>query len=125
MPSGHDSESALWAAARRSADALDAVNGTSAHETALRLLKIGEEVGEVVQAYLGMTGQNPRKGVTHGPSDVAAELCDVILTAATALHLFTDDPPATLASHARRVRRRVEQWPGVAAREAGDGTTQG
>ncbi|UBI41329.1 MazG-like family protein [Streptomyces mobaraensis] len=89
---------------------MDAANGTGAHETALRLLKLGEEVGEVVQAYLGMTGQNPRKGVTHDRSDVAAELCDVIITAATALHLFADDPAGALEEHARRVGRRVAEW---------------
>ncbi|MGW2825561.1 MazG-like family protein [Streptomyces sp. NPDC001443] len=31
----------------------------------LRILKLSEEVGEVAQAVIGATGQNPRKGVTH------------------------------------------------------------
>lgn len=31
----------------------------------LRMLKLTEEVGEVAQAVIGATGQNPRKGVTH------------------------------------------------------------
>ncbi|GAA2930935.1 MazG-like family protein [Kitasatospora cinereorecta] len=31
----------------------------------LRMLKLSEEVGEVAQAVIGVTGQNPRKGVTH------------------------------------------------------------
>jgi hypothetical protein len=30
-----------------------------------RMLKLSEEVGEVAQAVIGATGQNPRKGVTH------------------------------------------------------------
>ncbi|EMF02238.1 hypothetical protein H340_02019 [Streptomyces mobaraensis NBRC 13819 = DSM 40847] len=110
MTSTPAEDSALWATARRSAAALDAANGTGPHETALRLIKLSEEVGEVHQAYIGMTGQNPRKGVTHDRSDVAAELCDVIITAATALHLFTDDPAGALEEHARRVGRRVTEW---------------
>ncbi|MEV5508478.1 MazG-like family protein [Streptomyces orinoci] len=98
----------LWEVARRSAAWLDAANGTGAHETALRLMKLAEEAGEVMQAYIGMTGQNPRKGVTHQRADVAAELCDVIITAATALHRFTDDPAALFDEHARRVTRRID-----------------
>ncbi|WP_443048302.1 MazG-like family protein [Streptomyces sp. NBC_00053] len=31
----------------------------------LRMLKLSEEVGEVAQAVIGATGQNPRKGATH------------------------------------------------------------
>jgi hypothetical protein len=31
----------------------------------LRMLKLQEEVGEVAQAVIGVTGQNPRKGTTH------------------------------------------------------------
>ncbi|MFH8371113.1 MazG-like family protein [Streptomyces sp. NPDC018031] len=100
--------SPLWAAARRSAAWLDEANGNSDHETAMRLMKLAEEAGEVMQAYIGTVGQNPRKGVTHGPEDVAAELCDVILTAAVALHRFTDDPERFLARHASRVMGRID-----------------
>ena len=46
-----------------------------------RLAKIAEEGGEVIAAYIGATGQNPRKGVTHDMGDVADELFDVALTA--------------------------------------------
>ncbi|MFI9235795.1 MazG-like family protein [Streptomyces sp. NPDC053079] len=97
----------LWETAAASAAWLDQANGTGDHETAMRLMKLGEEAGEVMAAYIGMTGQNPRKGVTHRRSDVAAELCDVIITAATALHAFTADPAATLDDHARRISRRI------------------
>ncbi|WP_369246181.1 MazG-like family protein [Streptomyces sp. R41] len=31
----------------------------------LRMLKLSEEVGEVAQAVIGATGQNPRKGTSH------------------------------------------------------------
>src|SRR5690606_13424156 len=65
-----------------------------------------EESGEVMQAYVGATGQNPRKGRTHSSADVATELCDVILTAAVALHRFSDDPAAALDERIREVARR-------------------
>ncbi|MFF4403646.1 MazG-like family protein [Streptomyces sp. NPDC001404] len=97
----------LWEAARKAALWLDETNGVSRHETALRLMKLTEEAGKVTAAYIGLVGQNPRKGVTHTRGDVAAELCGVIITAATALHLFADDPAAALDDHARLVGRRI------------------
>ncbi|MFH8813065.1 MazG-like family protein [Streptomyces hygroscopicus] len=100
--------SPLWAAARYSVAWLDRMNGVGRHETAMRLMKLVEEAGEVMEAYIGMVGQNPRKGITHKPKDVAAELCDVILTAAVALHRFADDPERFMAEHADRVVRRIE-----------------
>jgi NTP pyrophosphatase (non-canonical NTP hydrolase) len=33
-----------------------------------QLLKLSEEVGEVAEAYPGMTGLNPRKGFSHTPA---------------------------------------------------------
>ncbi|MFJ4637540.1 MazG-like family protein [Streptomyces hygroscopicus] len=99
--------SPLWAAARYSVAWLDEANGRGEQETAMRLMKLVEEAGEVMQAYIGMVGQNPRKGVTHKREDVAAELCDVMLTAAVALHRFADDPETVMAEHAARVVRRI------------------
>lgn len=104
----------LWAAASRAADWLQAANGAGEHETAMQLMKVGEEVGEVMQAYIGVTGQNPRKGITHKPGDVAAELCDVIVAAATVLYRFADDPAATLDGHAARVAQRIAEQEGGA-----------
>ena len=46
-----------------------------------RTAKVAEECGEVIAAMIGMTGQNPRKGVTHTVDDVVAELLDVAITA--------------------------------------------
>ena len=46
-----------------------------------RLAKIGEEFGEVIEAWIGYTGQNPRKGKTHRKDDVIEELLDVAITA--------------------------------------------
>ncbi|MGW7001348.1 MazG-like family protein [Streptomyces sp. NPDC054933] len=86
---------------------LDGENGRSDHETAMRLMKLSEEAGEVMQAYIGMTGQNPRKGVTHTEADVADELCDVIVTAAVALHLFSDDPAGHLGRKVAKIAARA------------------
>jgi hypothetical protein len=50
-----------------------------------RVSKIGEEFGEVIEAMIGATGQNPRKGITHDLSDVRKELLDVAITALGAI----------------------------------------
>lgn len=50
-----------------------------------RIAKITEEAGEVVAAYIGATGQNPRKGTTHTIDDVRKELLDVAITALAAI----------------------------------------
>lgn len=55
-----------------------------------RIAKVQEECGEVIAAYIGVTGQNPRKGVTHTPYDVETELLDVALTALCAYEHVTD-----------------------------------
>ncbi|MEU7149144.1 MazG-like family protein [Streptomyces sp. NPDC045456] len=100
---------ALWPAIRGFVAWLDEKNGRSPQEIALRILKISEEVGEVAQAYIGMTGQNPRKGVTHTREDVADELCDVAITALTALASLVDEPEAVFAAHLGRVQQRVSE----------------
>jgi hypothetical protein len=46
-----------------------------------RLDKLAEEVGEVVVAYGGLVGENPRKGLTHTREDVLEELLDVAAVA--------------------------------------------
>jgi hypothetical protein len=72
----------------------------------LRIMKIGEEVGETNQAVIGVLGQNPRKGVTHTWEDVHAELSDVILTAMVALSTLTPDAAKVFQSHLDRVAER-------------------
>ncbi|MGW6746549.1 NUDIX domain-containing protein [Streptomyces sp. NPDC055025] len=88
---------------------LDARNGTGRDETALRLLKVTEEAGEAAQAYIGMRGQNPRKGISHTRADVATELCDVIVTAMVALHAFEDDPAELLTTVTRHRADRLHR----------------
>lgn len=69
---------------------LDASNPRTPHEISMRLLKVMEEAGEAASAYIGITGQNPRKGVTHSVADVQKELRDVAVTALVALASLTE-----------------------------------
>lgn len=52
---------------------------------ASQIIKIGEEYGEVCAAWVGYSGQNPRKGRTHTSEQVAEELADVAITAMLAI----------------------------------------
>lgn len=72
----------------------------------LRVLKLSEEVGEVAQAVIGATGQNPRKGTTHSWDDVGSELCDVALTALVALRSLTPDAGEVFTRHVAKVAAR-------------------
>jgi len=98
----------LWPVTARIVTALNTANGTGEHEAAMRLMKVVEEAGEASAAYIGMTGQNPRKGTTHTRADVADELCDVIIAATVALHAFTTTPPAVLDAKLHAVARRLD-----------------
>ncbi|RFC72300.1 MazG-like family protein [Streptomyces sp. AcE210] len=99
---------ALWPVTARITAALDAANGRDEHEIAMRLLKVSEEAGEVAAAYIGTAGQNPRKGTTHGPGDVAQELCDVIIAAAVALNSLTSHGPSVLDAKLHAAARRLQ-----------------
>ncbi|MBK3627920.1 MazG-like family protein [Streptomyces sp. MBT49] len=72
----------------------------------LRVLKLSEEVGEVAQAVVGATGQNPRKGVSHTWEDVQSELCDVVITALVALRTLTPEAAAVFAARLTHVAER-------------------
>ncbi|ARP69971.1 hypothetical protein LK07_09445 [Streptomyces pluripotens] len=72
----------------------------------LRVLKLSEEVGEVAEAIIGTTGQNPRKGITHTWEDVQAELCDVAITALVALRTLTPEAREVFVRHLGRVASR-------------------
>ncbi|MET7699717.1 MazG-like family protein [Streptomyces sp. NPDC005485] len=85
-------------------DANKAVDGPEA--LLLRVLKLSEEVGEVAQAVIGATGQNPRKGTSHTWDDVRSELCDVVITALVALRTLTPDAREVFATHLAGVTER-------------------
>ena len=73
----------------------------------LRVMKIAEEAGEAVAAYIGTTGTNPRKGVTATDDDLAGELCDVVLAALIALATITGGTPHAESRLARHVAARA------------------
>ncbi|MEY9935811.1 MazG-like family protein [Streptacidiphilus sp. MAP5-3] len=75
--------------------------------TILQILKITEEAGEVAEAVIGATGQNPRKGSSHTWEDVERELCDVIITSMVALTRVSEDPEGMFARHLARVAERA------------------
>jgi NTP pyrophosphatase (non-canonical NTP hydrolase) len=73
----------------------------------LQILKITEEAGEVAEAVIGATGQNPRKGFSHSWGDVEKELCDVIITSMVALTRLTPEAGAVFQRELRRVAERA------------------
>ncbi|MEG8275818.1 MazG-like family protein [Streptomyces sp. AHA2] len=97
----------LWATIETLSEWLDHHRPVEGREgLLLRILKLSEEVGEVSEAVIGATGQNPRKGVTHTWDDVQAELCDVVITALMALRTLTPGAREVFAAHLERVRER-------------------
>ncbi|WP_205304605.1 MazG-like family protein [Nonomuraea montanisoli] len=78
-----------------------------------RVAKVAEEAGEAINALVGVTGQNPRKGRSATRQELEYELLDVAMTALTAVaHLRAEDPePADLlgllGGHVEAVARRA------------------
>jgi NTP pyrophosphatase (non-canonical NTP hydrolase) len=100
-------DDATWETIGRLVDWLDRGSSLPGEtKTIMQILKITEEAGEVAEALIGVTGQNPRKGYSHSWQDVENELCDVVITAMVALTRINPD--------ARTVFRR--HLDGVAAR---------
>lgn len=91
-----------WIDSRRPLDGQE----TRQEALLLRILKLSEEVGEVAQAVIGATGQNPRKGTTHTWDDVQSELCDVVITALVALRTLTPETREVFDRHLARVTKR-------------------
>lgn len=88
---------------------LDDANPDSAHEDSMRVLKLTEEAGEAAAAYIGMVGQNPRKGVTHTREQFLDELADVAITALCAIQHFTKDVGGTRAVLAAKLAGIIER----------------
>lgn len=103
----------IWAAVRTSRAWLDAANGTDRAELTCRILKLTEEAGEAAGAWIGLLGQNPRKGVTHSREDVAAELADAAFTALVAIESLGLDARTVLGDCAAKVRGRVDGTSGA------------
>ncbi|MBB3043915.1 MazG-like family protein [Nocardioides soli] len=84
-----------------------------------RLAKITEEAGEVISAYIGYTGQNPRKGTTHKRSDVVAELLDVAVAALGAVEHLGDHQGLALLALEDKINAVAERA-GVATPPGGE-----
>ena len=94
-------------AVRASVEWLDAANGRDQASITFRILKLVEEAGEAASAWIGVTGGNPRKGVTHTTDDVAAELADVALAALIAIESLGVDHATALRECAKKVSERL------------------
>ncbi|MFE1957233.1 MazG-like family protein [Streptomyces sp. NPDC059479] len=73
----------------------------------LRVLKIGEEYGEVAEAVHGALAANPRKGASHTWDDVRKELCDVAVTSFVALATCTEEPEKLFDERLRQLVDRI------------------
>lgn len=120
-PAGDPATVTLWQHAATLTAWLDAHSPAASrdHLLALRVMKLAEETGEAAAAYIGMTGQNPRKGVCATRGDLSAELCDVIITALVALATVTGTPAGAqarlqrhLAARSRCLLDRISASPG-------------
>lgn len=83
-------------------------------ELQLRVMKIGEEFGEAIEALIGMRGWNPRKGVTHTLEDLEDELADVLITAWMALAAVSLEPDTVIDGRLSYVVERMEAASSVA-----------
>lgn len=87
---------------------LDEFNGADRAEIAARLLKVGEEFGEVVAAWIAATGQNPRKGPASGDfAAVGAELADVVMTSLVAIASLGLDVDQVMTDCTNKITARV------------------
>lgn len=96
-----------WTAIQGLAAWLDEHNGRDPHEMSMRVLKLVEESGEAAQAYIGMVGQNPRKGTTHTLDDLLDELGDVVITALIAGSSFGPNFKAVLDAKLEKIVARA------------------
>jgi NTP pyrophosphatase (non-canonical NTP hydrolase) len=74
-----------------------------------RVAKVGEEAGEAIDALIGVTGQNPRKGEYGSQDDLLNELADVALTGLYAIQHFVKNGDETLDTLMRRARHHRER----------------
>lgn len=70
-----------------------------------RVCKVQEEEGEAIDAFLGMTSQNPRKGKYADQNTLLSELADRALTAIYAINHFTKNPAMTAEIMENRLNR--------------------
>lgn len=92
----------------------DGLRGGSLGQDWARVAKMAEEVGEAIDALIGLTGQNPRKGYYKTWDDLYDEIADVILTGVYCFMHFTTEDNAIKIIQARQ-RFHMERvglgWP--------------
>jgi NTP pyrophosphatase (non-canonical NTP hydrolase) len=99
----------MWDRIRRLRLWLDENAGgqTESERNLLRVLKIGEEFGEVSEALHGALGANPRKGMSHSWADVRKELIDVAVTTLVALDTLGPEAEKEFDARLRHLVDRV------------------
>jgi NTP pyrophosphatase (non-canonical NTP hydrolase) len=71
-----------------------------------RILMLVKEVGEVSDAWLGMTGGKPRKGYYGSKADVARELGDVVICALTVIESLGFKAEEVILETAEKIAER-------------------
>lgn len=84
-------------------------NGREVGEMSMQMLKLAEEYGEAVSAWIGYTGQNPRKGVTHSLDDVLDELADVAIAAMVGIQRLGADSAAVIGVKIAQMQGRYDR----------------
>jgi hypothetical protein len=105
-----------WQAIRFIDEWLDEMVSADYHNQPLaqdwaRVAKVSEECGEAIQALIGYTGQNPRKGKSGSQGDLLNELADIVMTGILALQHFTKDTGLTKAVIRAKLRAIEERVP--------------
>jgi hypothetical protein len=81
--------------------------GQSLAQDWARIGKVIEELGEAIQIWIGLTGQNPRKGTYGTPNEFQDEIADTIITGILCLQHFTKDADETAQVLAERWQYRM------------------
>ena len=76
-----------------------------------RVAKMTEELGEAIDAFIGLTGQNPRKGYYGTRDDLLDELADAALASILAIQHFTKDEAETVVILITRLAYRLSKIP--------------
>jgi NTP pyrophosphatase (non-canonical NTP hydrolase) len=98
-----------WMDSHLDGDVADTYQGQPLAQDWARVAKVTEEAGEAIDALIGITGQNPRKGHYGTEADLHDELLDVALTGLYALQHFTKDIGRTMDLLIARARYHHER----------------
>ena len=88
-------------------DRLNASGPAGPHGACVRLFTLVDMAGKAAAAYIGMVGQNPRKGITHTLEDLLGALADVSVAALCAMQHLTGEEKVTRAVLAAKVQRII------------------